>query len=156
MGYDPLLGKQAFVITGEDAMRCAAKNITVITTLSFLKYLSESKTYEEIIRNDIILPNLRLLKKAHVVLVIGVDQFHQTSKDEALFVATLNVFSNLELLKIWCEATPMLIFPDRKIGKLSDGYEASFLILEGDPVNNFLNTTKIIGRYKQRFALDLP
>jgi hypothetical protein len=49
-----------------------------------------------------------------------------------------------------------MIFPDRKIGKLSDGYEASFLLLDGNPITEFMNTTKIIRRYKQGFPLDFP
>jgi predicted amidohydrolase YtcJ len=36
-----------------------------------------------------------------------------------------------ELLSIWTGETARTIFPGRKIGSLQEGYEASFLALEG-------------------------
>ena len=153
MGYEARLGKKSFIITDGDARLCAEYKIPVITTLSFLKYLADREQDKELIKNDIIIPNIKLLIKYHVNLVIGVDQFQQTSKEEALFIATLGIFNNLELLKMWCETTTKMIFPNRKIGELKDGYEASFLVLDGNPLNDFLNTTKITQRYKQGFFL---
>ena len=40
--------------------------------------------------------------------------------------------SNLELLQAWCVTTPRAIFPHRKLGRLADGFEASFFVLGGD------------------------
>ena len=34
---------------------------------------------------------------------------------------------------MWSEATPQAIFPQRKVGKLEEGHEANFLVLDGDP-----------------------
>ena len=50
---------------------------------------------------------------------------------------------------MWCETTAATIFPKRKIGHLKDGYEASFLVLGGDPLQDFGNVTKIEKRFKQ-------
>ena len=46
----------------------------------------------------------------------------------------LGVYSPLEVLKMVTEATPQFIFPERQIGLLRDGYEASFLVYSGDPL----------------------
>jgi len=56
---------------------------------------------------------------------------------------------NLTLLKMWSETTPLAIFPARKIGRLSPGYEASFLVLEGDPIADFANVKRIRKRVKR-------
>jgi imidazolonepropionase-like amidohydrolase len=65
------------------------------------------------------------------------------------FLKDTNAFSNLELLKMWSETTPKLIFPQRKIGALQDGYEANFLILKGNPIQDFFNVERISMRVKQ-------
>jgi imidazolonepropionase-like amidohydrolase len=36
-----------------------------------------------------------------------------------------------------------VIFPKRKIGHLREGYDASFLVLEGNPVEDFAHVRKI-------------
>jgi imidazolonepropionase-like amidohydrolase len=61
----------------------------------------------------------------------------------------LKVFDNLTLLKVWTEANPEAIFPERKIGRLQESYEASFLVLDGDPMENFANVKNIRLRFKQ-------
>ena len=62
-------------------------------------------------------------------------------------------FDPLTLLTMWCETTPATIFPDRKIGRLQDGYEASFLVLDGNPLDDFTNTGRITLRVKQGHLL---
>ena len=44
---------------------------------------------------------------------------------------------------MWCETTAVTIFPKRKIGYLKEGYEASFLVLNGRPLQDFGNAQKI-------------
>jgi hypothetical protein len=40
---------------------------------------------------------------------------------------------------MWCEAMTATIFPKRNFGHLKEGYEASFLVLSGNPVLDFSN-----------------
>ena len=47
------------------------------------------------------------------------------------------------------EATPRAIFPKRRIGFLRDGYETSFLALEGKPLEDWRNVRRIKLRFKQ-------
>jgi len=50
--------------------------------------------------------------------------------------------------------TAETIFPKRKIGRLQEGYEASFLVLSANPVNDFAAVEKIALRVKQGRVLD--
>ena len=66
----------------------------------------------------------------------------------------LGVFNNLELLKAWCETTPLTIFPKRKIGYLMKGYEASFLVVNSNPLIDINGTRQIVLREKQGEILE--
>lgn len=92
--------------------------------------------------------NLRLLHRHGVKLAIGSDHA-ATSLPEALHLHELGIFDNLTLLKLWCEETPQAIFPDRHIGRLREGYEASFLVLKDNPLERFGAVTEIGYRMKQ-------
>ena len=97
--------------------------------------------------------NLHLLQRAGVTVVIGSDHA-ETSLAEVLHLRTLQVFDNRTLLKMWCEATPAAIFPARRIGKFAEGYEASFLALAGNPIEDFDQVQAIRRRFKQGVPLD--
>jgi len=83
-----------------------------------------------------------------VRLAIGSDHA-ETSLAEAVHLHELGLFDNLTLLKLWCEDTPRAIFPDRRIGRLQEGYEASFLVLRENPLERFEAVTGIEHRMKQ-------
>jgi imidazolonepropionase-like amidohydrolase len=68
---------------------------------------------------------------------------------EADHLHSLGVIDPLALLKLWVEATPRSIFPKRRIGILREGYEASFLALEGNPIDDWRNVRRIKVRFKQ-------
>ncbi len=97
--------------------------------------------------------NLQLLQRAGVNVVIGSDHA-DTSLAEVLHLRTLHLFDNRTLLKMWCEATPAAIFPDRLLGKFAEGYEASFLALAGNPLEDFDQVRTIRYRFKQGVPLD--
>lgn len=93
--------------------------------------------------------NLLLLKKQRVPVTVGCDSYNLTSKTEIEHLRLLNIYSNLELLKMWCETTARAIFPNRKIAALKEGYEASFLVLKQNPVEHFEEVYNISFRVKQ-------
>lgn len=97
--------------------------------------------------------NLALLHRAGVRLAIGSDHA-DTSLAEVLNLRSLGLFDNLTLLNLWCEATPRAIFPDRKIGRFEEDYEASFLALAGNPIDDFTQVQSITRRFKQGMPLD--
>lgn len=75
--------------------------------------------------------------------------------DGSAHLRDLGIFSNLRLLKIWVEETPGTIFPHRLIGRLTPGYEASFLVLERNPLDDFSAVREIRLRVKQGVILNL-
>jgi imidazolonepropionase-like amidohydrolase len=79
------------------------------------------------------------------MLVVGSDNVSDSSVLEAEHLHSLGVVDRLALLKIWTEDTPRAIFPQRRIGFLRDGYEASFLALEGNPLEDWRNIRRIKG-----------
>lgn len=137
-----------FPVTQQDAELAARKGIVVVTTTyvsaAELKDPNELKRAEEIQTR-----NLRLLHNAGVEIAFGSDVYGTTSLAEVRNLYHMKVFDNLTLLKMWCESTAETIFPNRKIGKLRDGYEASFLVLNGNPIENFENVKEITMRFKQ-------
>lgn len=97
--------------------------------------------------------NLLLLKKYRIPVTVGCDSYNLTAQTEIEYLRKLNIYSNLELLKMWCEVTPAAIFPNRKITNLQEGYEASFLILSKNPLENFEYAYNISLRVKQGVIL---
>ncbi len=59
------------------------------------------------------------------------------------------------LIKIATEQTTRSMFPDRKIGKLKEGYEASFLVLEKNPLEDFETIKNITMRFKQGQRIEI-
>jgi imidazolonepropionase-like amidohydrolase len=149
-GYYPDFSQPqlAWLITEQDAARAARKGVTVVTTT----YVSRAmlKDPEELRRaREIQAHNLRLLRKAGVKIAIGPDTHGMTSLAEAMSLYELRVFDNLELLKMWCETSVEAIFPKRRIGRLAEGFEASFLVLGGSPLEEFERVKDIRMRFKQ-------
>lgn len=141
----------SFRISEADARLAAKKGVVVVTTLVFaidrILQPREGEHPDEV--RAVLTDNLRLLNKHGVSIAIGSDSYRQTALVEALNLEKLKVFDNQTLLKMWCESTPATIFPGRKIGRLREGYEASLLALDGDPLEDFTNVTKIATRVKQ-------
>jgi imidazolonepropionase-like amidohydrolase len=54
---------------------------------------------------------------------------------------------------MWSENSAETIFQKRKVGKLKNGYEASFLVLGGNPIDDLGNIQKIEMRVKEGHIL---
>jgi imidazolonepropionase-like amidohydrolase len=102
--------------------------------------------------------NFRTLRNAGVKLAIGSDAISgertfATARDEVKFLAVHDLADNLSILRMWAVETPRTIFPQRMLGALDPGYEASFLVLGGDPVADLMNLERIAMRVKQGIVL---
>jgi Amidohydrolase family len=122
-------------ITEEDARLAARRKVKVITTLTWLDEL-EDRALAKRIESEVIVPNVRLLKKHGVPVLIGSDTFRETPVRELFILGRMGLFTNAEILRIATRDTPRAIFPGRKIGALDDGSEASFLVLDGNPLDD--------------------
>ncbi|HEX8494857.1 MAG TPA: amidohydrolase family protein [Pyrinomonadaceae bacterium] len=148
-----------YLITEADARLAGRRRVVVVTTSNTtINWALNEKEKEPELRRAVrgmLVHNLQILTKHGVPVAIGSDSFRATSVAEALSLAKLQVFDNLTLLKMWCETTVAAIFPRRKIGRLKEGYEASFLVLSADPLQDFTNVQKIERRVKQGELLSL-
>jgi hypothetical protein len=151
----PLVGTRA--ISPEDARLAARMGVVVDTTCETVPTLPSwflpTSERAQVLSNQP--ANLKLLRDHGVKLAIGTDKPSDTSHREIEYLRLLGVFDDLTILKMWTERTAQSIFPDRKIGALEDGYEASFLGLEGNPLENWNNTRRIRVRFKQGFVINL-
>ncbi len=161
-------------LTEDDADRAASTRIVIVTTTVAASLMpghggqateghhhhggdlhsrpSMHRSSGDASTRDVMKANLLLLHRKGARIAIGSDHA-ETSVAEALNLRELGVFDNLTLLKLWCEHTPKAIFPDRRIGRFQEGYEASFLVLAGNPIERFDHVTKIVFRMKQGHVL---
>ena len=146
---------EVFQIAPADARRAAAQNIVVVTTLGGIGSVPPSgpdslrrRAFDNLARH-----NLRVLRAARVRLALGSDNYRDDSTREANYLNELGVFSNMELLRLWSEATPRAIFPKRRVGCLKEGCEASFQVFAASPAADFANLEAAVWRMKDGYIL---
>jgi hypothetical protein len=130
-----------------DLRAAAARGVSIATTLDWMQP-DATEGQLAVVRD-----NLAHMRAAGNTIVIGTDQFRKTARVEAALIASRRLMSNLELLQAWSVTTPRAIFPQRKIGRLADGFEASFLVLAGDPLADFARSGDILMRVKQGHSI---
>ena len=138
-------------ITREDAERAARAGVTVVTTT-----LSHRPTTGITDLDSIFADDLGLLRAAGVRIVLGTDNGQRNVVDEADNVRRLTKWSNADLLTMLATTTAADVFPSRKIGRLEDGYEASFLALDGDPLEDWSALRRVAVRVKQGHVIEVP
>ncbi|MGB5820732.1 MAG: amidohydrolase family protein [Saonia sp.] len=126
----------------QDIRTAKEKEIVIVTTISLVKRKLRQPNFEALVDN--IRENLELFKQEGAILAIGSDNFNGNSSGEFYFLNELNVFTNLELLNMWTVYATRTIFPNRKVGFLRDGYEASFLVLGKNPLEDISDITERI------------
>lgn len=147
---------ERYRISKTDAALAGRSGTVVVTTLASAVARIAKANPGEAFREwrALLIENLRLLKEAGVALAIGSDLYSDTAAAEAFALDSLDVFSKAELLRMWCDTSARTIFPARKIGALREGYEASFLVLDDDPLADFNRTRSIQRRFKQGGFID--
>lgn len=127
-----------YLIDEETAKLAGAQGLVVAPTLSLATVVAdsadESLTAE---RRRVQDRNIRLLRRHGAHIVVGSDWFGRTASGEFRALAASGIWSPSELLRIWSEETPRSIFPRRRIGRLDEGYEASFIVFTTDPTRTF-------------------
>ncbi len=139
----------------DDTIALAMKtNAAIVTTLTVAKRFEQRspEVYAKVLEAQ--RENLVRLDEAGAMLVVGSDNVRDTSRGEAVHLAGLGALDNKTILKMWTENCAQTVFPGRRIGRLQDGYEASFLVLNGDPLEDFSATGKITLRVKDGQILE--
>ena len=86
---------------------------------------------------------MRRMMANGVSVAVGSDDPQRTIRAEVTYWFNLGDLNLAAALRALCETTPQAIFPERKIGRFENGYEASFLVLPDNPLNNFLKMRAI-------------
>lgn len=136
-----------YLISPEVAKRAAKQGTVVVTTANLAKFFAKGEELEKVQAGQ--RKNLLLLKQSGVLLAVGSDNYSSTSVDEAIYLKSLNVFDNGELLRMWSGNAARTIHPRRKIGHLRENFEASFIVLRGNPLLDFERVKDIQLRFKQ-------
>jgi len=132
-----------------DAQLAAAKETVVVTTALSHRPANGVEDLDALHRQ-----NLILLLKAGVRVVLGTDS-QASVVDEVLKLDALDVFARSDLVRMLVNDTPRWIFPDRNLGALTAGSEASFLVLAANPLEEPGALKQIVSRYKAGRALEI-
>ncbi len=152
-------------LTLADIKLAAKKKVFITPTANIgeieaTNYSTDGKAELQIERFNRVLERHRnlynLMRKNGVKIIFGSDYFGKTLGVELWYLHDNKIFDNQTLLKIGVEDTPNAIFPNRKIGKLSDGYEANFITVSENPLINFETIKKINLRFKQGVFIEMP
>lgn len=122
-----------FELTDNDLKQLAKKKIAVVTLLAHGQANGTKATVQAFHAQT-----LKKLLEKNVNVVMGSDDVQRTTRGELNYWYTIGYVEYPKVLKVVCENTPRAIFPQRKIGRISDGFEASFLVLNENPFGNIL------------------
>jgi imidazolonepropionase-like amidohydrolase len=148
--------RNKYCITKEDVKLFKKAGLTVIPTMN----IDHTKTYDYK-GNMALHPEkfaatlkyekeiLRYLYTAKVPIALGADYYGKTVAPEIDSLIAQQIFTAAQLLDLWSKQTTQHIFPNRKLGEIKEGYEASFLVLKENPVTNIDNIKTIVWRIKQ-------
>ncbi len=148
---------KTYRLTDRDISLAAAHHVPIIATASvcdnsFYNRSDEDKAATRALQIE----TLRRLRNAHVPVLVGSDSYGSDSQHELAYLDSLGVWSSAELLRLSKETTDRDIFPRRKIGTLTPGSEASFLVLKNDPLERWSATQEIVDRWKNGSHLPEP
>lgn len=128
--------ESAYRISRKVAEQAAEKGIKVIPTASVTQLMSYQSDEQ---RNRVIelqRENLKQLIVAGVPLLTGSDLFSGSVLDEVSYLSKIGLFKPQTLVDMLVTATPQALFPQRLIGRFEAGYEASFVTLPENPLDD--------------------
>jgi imidazolonepropionase-like amidohydrolase len=135
--------EEKMCITEADVVLLKTAGITVIPTLNLdgtKKYDSAGNTtttpalYEKALSYQRKI--VSLLIKNSVPIALGADYYGNTVKPEIDKIIKYQLMTPGQLIHAWSTVTTQSIFPNRKLGLIAEGYEASFLVLNENPLKN--------------------
>jgi imidazolonepropionase-like amidohydrolase len=116
---------ETYRITAGDAAAAAAAGIIVVptATVGAMRYDGAKLAEALAIQRH----NLTMLRNAKVKLAVGADQYSLGMHDEITTLRSLALFETPEIIEMATKNGAELAFPGRKLGRIADGYEASFI-----------------------------
>ena len=92
--------------------------------------------------------NIEALRSAGATIAIGGNSYGASITDGMIAGVEKGIFGAADLLAIASMSTPRVIFPDRAVGCLSPGCEASFIAFNANPLKDFSAIRDIAFRLK--------
>jgi len=99
--------------------------------------------------------NIKRLRQAKVHIVLGTDNARMTAADEAIELCKIGAYTPAEAIELLTQATVRYLAPGRKLGA-EIGDEATFVVLEADPLVDPANLKKVAWCMKQGYHVELP
>jgi imidazolonepropionase-like amidohydrolase len=123
------------MLTADDAASAAKADTIVVPTATvvFTRYDGAALAEMQAIQRH----NMTLLRDAGVRMAVGADNFALGLHDEIGTLRSFALFDAATMVNMATTNGAMLAFPNRKIGKIADGYEASFIGYFFSPVGNW-------------------
>ena len=144
-------GHESDFRVSEEVARLAGAHKTIVIPTAAIESDFRQPADSVGLRRDLTVQreNLRLFAKYGVRFGVGGDMYGFTARTEIEAMRRLGIWSDDELLRLWFSDTPRSIFPSRRVGRLADGYEASFLVLNQNPFEKLEAIDDIRLRVKQ-------
>ncbi|QOY95110.1 amidohydrolase family protein [Massilia sp. UMI-21] len=121
----------------DDVVKTAAANaVAVIPTMAASFYHVSAHPKDAPAIAQVYLHNLRLLRKYKVRLLTGSDRFEGSVLDELKALDGTGLFQPAELINMSTSATARWMFPQRRVGCLEQGCEASFNVYDENPAHD--------------------
>ena len=137
------------LISPDEAQRAASQKM--ISTLIVTEW-SKERPDEQIEWEK---ANINTLKAAGAPLAVGTNAYGATLTGGMIDGAHKGFLPSVELLRIASMDTPRAIFPERRIGCLEVGCEASFIGFEKNPIEDISAIRNITVRLKDGKTLEL-
>ncbi len=131
--WDGVGDSNKFELSAADIKTLVKKKIPLVLLLSHAQAAANRAAVQGFHKKT-----LKSLLDANVIVAMGSDDPQRTLRMELNYWFGLGELDDARTLKVLCENTPRAIFPNRKIGKIENGYEASFLVLTDNPLTNVL------------------
>lgn len=123
-------------LTDDMARTAAAQGTWVIPTMAASSYYVAARPANAAAIGALYAHNLDLLRKHKVRLLTGSDRFEGSVLDEINALSASGLFRPDELLAMASVQTPRWMYPQRRVGCLEAGCEASFNVYAGNPVDD--------------------
>jgi imidazolonepropionase-like amidohydrolase len=136
--WDGIRDPEMYKLNDQDYKKMKRSNVFITPTLTFSKQFTAAAS--DSIKSKVKNFHRQALKKLitnKIPVAIGSDQFEKSSGEEMDYFYKNKMVENLQLLRWATVTTPKVIFPNRKIGVFKEGFEASFLALEKNPLEDF-------------------
>lgn len=116
---------ESYRITAADAAAAAAAGVTVVPTASVGAMRYDGAKLAEVLA--IMRHNLTMLRNAKVKIAVGADTYSLGMHHEINTLRSFALFETPEIVEMATKNGAELAFPGRKLGRIADGYEASFV-----------------------------